>query len=98
MFHPAVLALEDSLKARRERAGDAVVSSSSIILLFPFQNHIDGKSKLLFKDTGTKIVCVDLNSKAERYAVTNDNEEFEELRVFYTVIVSFLSVALVLAR
>ena len=78
MFHPAVLSLEDALKARRERANDFVVSTARIPLPFPVQTHIEGQSNLFFKETSTKIVYVELKAMVESYAVSNNQVEFEE--------------------
>jgi len=46
--------------------------------LFRVQTHIESKTNLGFKDSGTKLVYVDLKAMAEKYAVVNDDEEFEE--------------------
>lgn len=78
MFHPAVLALEDALKSRRERASDMVVSTARIPLPFVVQTHIEGKSNLFFKESATKIVYVELKAKTESYAVANHEDDFEE--------------------
>jgi len=78
MFHPKVLSLEDALKKKRKRAADSVISTARILLPFAVQTHIESKTNLGFKDSGTKLVYVDLKAMAETYAVVNDNEEFEE--------------------
>ena len=68
MFHPAVLSLEDALKEKRERASDSVVSTARIPLPFPLQTHIEGKTNLFFKQSGTKLVYVELKATAESYS------------------------------
>lgn len=78
MFHPKVLALEDALKKKRNRAADSVVSTARIILPFPVQTHVESKTNLGFKESGTKLVYVDLKAMAENYAVANDQDDFEE--------------------
>ena len=78
MFHPAVLALEDALKSKRDRASDDVVSKTRIPLPFAVQTHIEGKSNLFFKSSGAKIVYIELKAMAESYALIADNAEFEE--------------------
>jgi len=78
MFHPKVLALEDALKKKRMRATDDVISTAKIILPFPVQTHVESKTNLGFKESGTKLVYIELKAMAENYAVANDNDEFEE--------------------
>jgi len=77
MFHPKVLALEDALKKKRLRATDDVISTAKIPLPFPVQTHIESKTNLGFKESGTKLVYIELKAMAETYAVANDNQEFE---------------------
>jgi len=78
MFHPKVLSLEDALKKKRKRAADSVTSTARILLPFAVQTHIESKTNLAFKDSGTKLVYVDLKAMAETYAVVKDNDEFQE--------------------
>lgn len=78
MFHPKVLALEDALKKKREHANDIVSSTARIPLPFAVQTHIEAKSNLFFKSTGTKILYVELKAMAESYGVTYDKDDFEE--------------------
>ena len=44
MYHPAVLALENALKSKRDRANDNVSSIDRIDLLFPVQTQIESKT------------------------------------------------------
>lgn len=78
MFHPKVLSLENALKKKRQRAADDVVSTARILLPFPVQTHIESKTNLGFKESGTKLVYIEPKAMAENYAVANDNDEFEE--------------------
>jgi len=78
MYHPKVLAFENALKTKRQRAADDVVSTAKIILPFAVQTHIESKTNLGFKDSGTKVVYIELKAMAENYAVANDNADFEE--------------------
>ena len=78
MFHRSVLVLENALKEKRERASDGVFYTTRIPLPFAVQTHIEGKSNLLFKESGAKIVYIQLKAMVESYAVTADNTEFEE--------------------
>lgn len=78
MFHPKVLALEDALKEKRQRAADDVISTARIILPFPVQTHIESKTNLALIESGTKLVYIELKAIAENYAIANDNDEFEE--------------------
>lgn len=78
MFHPKVLALEDTLKKKRKRATDDVTSTAKIPVPFPVQTHIESKTNLGFEESSTKLVYIELKAMAENYAVANDNDEFEE--------------------
>ncbi len=78
MYHPAVLALENALKSKRDRASDNVSSFARIDLPVPVQTQIESETNLLFKASGTKLVHVELKVLTETYAIVKDEDEFEE--------------------
>ena len=71
IYHPAILALMHSLKKKRMRDNDGVLSTAHIELPFPVQTQIESKTSLLFEKTGTKIVYVELKAVTDAYAVLN---------------------------
>jgi len=66
------------LNKKRQRAADDVVSTAEIILPFLVQTHIESKTNLGFKESGTKLVYIDLKAMAENYAIAQDEDEFEQ--------------------
>ncbi len=78
MHQPEVLALENALKRKYDRADDNASSTARINFTFPVQTQIESKTNLLFNISGTKRVFVELKELTETYAVVKDKDEFEE--------------------